>query len=144
MFPPRSNSLPSKENAMRIVNRLDFLKLPSGTLYQQAEQPWAFDDVHVKYDSLIHSADGDGDFVCMSFKWIEADSSDELDRRLDDMAENGASYPLDLEATQRDGLFERNAKFLVYERADVVALRDFFVDLVENMSAPTEAVKHAS
>lgn len=116
---------------MRIVSRLEFLKMPSGTLFQECEHEWGFGDMQIKYDSLIFHDDGDGDFVCMKFTEIDADSSEELFRRIEEMAESGASYPLDLEATQRDGCLIRSAKYLVYERHDVVALRDFFVKLVD-------------
>lgn len=114
---------------MRIVSRKEFLKLPPGTLYQQCREKWAFGDMHVKYDSLIFDESGDGDFVCAAFTSIEADSSEQLFDRMEDMCDNGASYPLELDCAGRDGLFERDALFMVYEKADVEALRDFFVDL---------------
>src|SRR5437868_973283 len=107
---------------MRIVSRKEFLAMPSGTLYQQCSEQWAFDEMRVKYESLLHG--DDGDFICGSFTDIDANSSEQLFERIDGMCENGESYPLeridgmcengesyplDLETTSRDGCFSRNA-----------------------------------
>jgi len=115
---------------MRIVNRKEFLQLPSGTLFCQCEQKWVFEDLHVKFGSLIHD-DRNDDFVSMSFTSVEANDSDEWLNRLEDMADNGTSYPLDLDAAGRDGQFMRDAWFMVFERSDVVKLRDFLTSVLE-------------
>lgn len=124
---------------MRIVNRIEFLKLPPGTLFCQCDGPWAFDDLHIKYDSLIWDADGDGDFVSMPFTIIENGDSEQYFARLDEMHQLGASYPLDLEFAGRDGCFVKEALFLVYEQADVEKLRDFFTDLAGRSAVKASA-----
>ncbi len=86
---------------MRIVSRKEFLSLPSGTLFCQCAEPWAFNDLHVKFDSLIWSEDAN-DFVCMPLANIEANSSEQWSERLEDMDINGASYPLDLDMAGRE------------------------------------------
>lgn len=116
---------------MRIVNRKDFLLLPSGTLFCQCDQRWAFDELHVKFDTIFIDTDGDGDFVSMPFTAVESDSSEQWLNRLDEMADQGASYPLDLDAAGRDGLFERRALFLVFEKEDVTRLRDFLTSILD-------------
>ena len=45
------------------------------------------------------------------------------------MHEQGTSYSLDLEGVGRDGLYDRDALFLVYEAEDVRKLRDLFTAL---------------
>ena len=114
---------------MRIVNRKEFLTLPEGTLFQEGE-PWVFGDLCVKHDSLIYGEDSD-DYICQRPTNVEADSSEQLFDRLDDMQQNGASYPLDLGSTERDGCFVRDAIYMIYEKADITALRDLFIDLAD-------------
>jgi len=124
---------------MKIVSRLEFLKMPSGTLYQQCEEQWVFGDMYVKWDSLIYGADGDGDFVCSKFTDFDASSSEEWLFRAEDMNDNGASYPLDLDCAGRDGCFVRDAVFMVYEKADVLQLRDFFIRLASDQEIAQKA-----
>lgn len=126
---------------MKIVDRKEFLKLPSGTLFCQCWQRWAFGDLHVKFDSLIYGDDGDGDFVSMPFTSVEADSSEQWLERLEAMADQGAAFPLDLEASGRDGLFEKNALFLIFERDDVHRLRDFLDSILTTDSTEPNGVE---
>lgn len=116
---------------MRIVSRKEFLKLPPGTLYQQCAEPWAFDNIMVKWDSLIYDDSGDGDWVCSDITDIQSNDSGEYFERLDDMLTNGASYPLDLDTGSRDGSFVRDAVFMIYERADITKLKELFTRLEE-------------
>ena len=55
----------------------------------------------------------------------------EWDMRVEHMLENGVSYALSLDSAGRDGMFYRESILMVDERSDVIALRDFFVKLVE-------------
>lgn len=110
---------------MRIVNREEFLKLPQGTLYQQAETPYAFEGLRVKYETWGN------DFQTSNFDLPDNDSSEQLFDRLNDMLENGASYPMEIDGVGRDGLFMQEAIFLVYERDDVVKIRDFLNQILE-------------
>lgn len=101
---------------MRVYNRDDFLKLPAGTLYAKGVQ-WAFDGLMVKADTW-----GD-DWVCLNVQDIEAFDSGENCARLDEMLEAGASYPMN-DAYGRDGYFDKDAVFLVYERDDLLKLQN--------------------
>lgn len=115
---------------MRIVNRLEFMELPPGTLYKKFTTPYAFEDVMVKFDSLPYRENGDGDFVCMELGSIENDGTEQYLNRLDEMMGTEAYYPLDLDCAGRDGCFEDDAMFLIYERDDIIKLRDFIASLV--------------
>jgi len=108
---------------MKIFTRLEFMKLPPGTLYKKFTTPFAFEDLSVKFDSLPYHEDGDGDFVCMGIGDIEAGESGQMFERLDEMMEEGSSYPLELDYAGRDGMFEKEAMFLVFEHDDLVKLR---------------------
>lgn len=98
------------------VYRLDeFRKLPEGTLFCEAE-PWVFGTLHVKGETWEH------DFLLRDLQSIEAHDSGEWGRRLEEMLEEGASYPIN-DAYGRDGSFNEKALFLVYEREDLLELR---------------------
>jgi hypothetical protein len=49
--------------------------------------------------------------------------STEAADRLDEMLERGASFPME-DAVSRDGLHEEDALFLVFEKDDLLKLRD--------------------
>lgn len=105
---------------MRIVKRDEFLKLPAGTIFAKG-QPMYFESLSVKGDSLPN------DFIYRQLVWFEShgDTKDEYDqgRRYDAMVENGASFPIN-DAYGRDGCFDDDDLFLVYEEADLAVLRD--------------------
>jgi hypothetical protein len=100
---------------MRVVDRKTFLGLPEGTFYCKGER-WCFDDMCLKGESLSN------DWFYLSFNWIESDDSGMAFDRLEDMAANGASYPME-DAWTRDGCFDDDALFLVFERDDLERLR---------------------
>lgn len=115
---------------MRIVNRQQFMELPPGTIYRKFITPYAFGELEVKFDSLRMPNGEHSDFVCMGLAEVEWDETSQMFERLDEMMEQGASYPLDLDCAGRDGCFEPDAMFLVFERDDVVKLRDFLTELL--------------
>jgi hypothetical protein len=111
---------------MKIVNRKTFLQLPEGTLFKKASEPWAFDDLCVKGVSLGDAPDYI-DFFYMPLGEVQTEDTFSLAMTL--MAEAGDTYPLDLDTSSRDGMFDKEAMFLVFEKADVEALRDFLIAL---------------
>lgn len=100
---------------MRVVNLEKFRELPSGTIYARGEQ-WYFDSLHVKGETFAH------DFACLDPCWVAALNSYEVFEIFEEMLQTGASYPMD-EDFGRDGLFEPDNLFLVFERADLRKLR---------------------
>ncbi|CAN7374149.1 hypothetical protein LJR231_002241 [Phyllobacterium sp. LjRoot231] len=100
---------------MKIYNRKDFLKLPAGIIFAKG-QPFAFDEIQVKGDSL------ENDFFSREWTWISAHDSGEAMARLDEMLERGASYAIN-DAEGRDGLFDDNDIFLVFEPEDLQTMR---------------------
>lgn len=96
---------------MKIYTRKDFLELPNGTVYHEGE-PWAFGDIQIKHETWKN------DWLYQSFGWIEAQNSNEATDRLYEMQETGVSYPLDT-SWSRNGLFEEESIFLVYEPDDI-------------------------
>lgn len=98
---------------MRVVDRAGFLALPAGTVYAKIPQKWIVGDICVKAGNC-----GDNDWFYESFDWVDAGDSNEAVRRLDEMADSGASYPVQ-KGAGRDGLFDPDDLFLIYEPDDV-------------------------
>lgn len=74
--------------------------------------------MRVKFDTL-----GSSDFVQLHLNDVGGDDSGDIVQRFDDMLSTGASYPLDFEGTSREGLFDDEMVYLVYEKQDLEALR---------------------
>lgn len=99
---------------MRIYNRREFMALPAGTVFCKG-RPAVFEGLRVKGET-----DGN-DFEVRDLKWIDANDSGQAFDRLDEMEKNGASYPMET-AYGRDGFFDEQDVFLVYEPADLEEL----------------------
>lgn len=104
---------------MKIYRRDEFLKLPAGTIFAKGK-PQYFEGLSVKGDSLPD------DFTCRQLVWFEnhGDTDDEFDQgyRFDAMVEGNASFPMG-QSYGRDGCFDDEDLFLVYERDDLQELR---------------------
>lgn len=103
---------------MKIYRRAAFLALPAGTIYAKGK-PWCFEDLSVKGETWMN------DFLTMGLVWIESGGSTETVDRLEEMIDSGASYPMETDGFGRDGCFDNDDLFLVYEKADLEALRGF-------------------
>lgn len=91
--------------------------MPEVTLYAKGK-PWAFGGIMVKAQSLVT------DWVCLDPAMVQAKDLREMDQRLTDMLENGASYPI-ADAFGRDGMFDKDDIFLVFEKDDLLKLREY-------------------
>lgn len=100
---------------MRVFSRADFLKMPAGTIYAKGVR-WAFGGLNIKGESL------GTDWLALDPCWVSARDGGEAIDRLEEMLETSASHP-GADAFSRDGYFEADAIFLVFERADLEALR---------------------
>jgi hypothetical protein len=114
---------------MRILNRDQFLKEPSGTFFLSGK-PHAYDDLRVKFQSLRFESGGN-DFVCASFDMPENDGSEQLFNRFARMEEAGESFPLELDCAGRDGIFDMEDLYLVYDLEDMIRFRDFISEQIE-------------
>jgi len=101
---------------MRIVDLKEFLSLPNGTLFMKYA-PCSFDDLSVKVESL------ENDFICVSItNDVESDDTEDFSSILFSAEETGDSFDLDTDATYRDGMYEKDQMFAVYELKDVNGL----------------------
>lgn len=115
---------------MRIVDRKTFLGMPPGTIYCKGGR-WSFGGLTIKGDSASYS----NDWTYLEPGEIDAEDSGELLDRWEEMLSTGKSYPMDEEAWRRDGLYEDDAIFLIFELSDIVKVRNF---LTSQIMAPRQ------
>lgn len=115
---------------MRIVNRQTFLKLPAGVLYAVYQKTGDFGTLSVKDDTSFGFDGSAIDFFYQNCMEIEADGSEEWLKVLTDAEDNGSSFNLDLNCGSRDGLFDDDMLFAVFEQADLDSLRTLLLTCV--------------
>lgn len=109
---------------MKIVDRATFLALPLETLFSKY-QPCAFEDMCIKGDTICREGGAPIDFYFQALvDAVAADDSGEFFATLDQAEQTGESVRLDFDCQQRDGCFDQDQLFAVWERADVDALID--------------------
>ena len=96
---------------MKIFSRSEFMKLPEGTIFSSGER-FAFSYLHIKGETW------GVDFLQSSLIDIESFSCQENFDRLDEMDQKGVSYPIRT-SYEREGLFDENMVYLVYEKEDL-------------------------
>ncbi len=108
---------------MRIVDRAAFLAMPAGTVYAKYAQYW-FGELAIKAISRIgESAHDCGDWMYQDIAGsVDADSSEDMFDLLDRSHATGRSVPMDFDSLERDGMFDADQLFAVWEPADVQAL----------------------
>lgn len=102
---------------MRIVNRKTFLAMPEGTLFGK------YTPCSVDGELAIKGETSGNDFWQQGFVgWFADghDSGDYLDTLI--LLENGGSAALDFNCQDRDGLFDADQLFAVFEPEDMRAL----------------------
>lgn len=105
---------------MKIVKLDEFIALPAGTLFAKYE-PCVFEDLCIKGDSIPETRDF---FYQDIVGALDARDSGEYSNLLFESQETGKSIPLDFDCQSRDGCFEPEQLFAVWDRADVVGLID--------------------
>jgi len=101
---------------MKIVNLEAFRLLPPGTLYSKYK-PCTFDGLMIKGQTWEH------DFIYQDLIGnIECTDSGDFCNKLDEALENSKSLGLDFDCMSRDGLFDEDQLFAIYEDEDVKGL----------------------
>ena len=96
---------------MKLLNREQFVDLPAGTIYKKSSGS----ELEIKGDWV--SEDG-RDWSCTQFA---AHCDHDQDTHIGLMI--GESYPICTEMYGRDGCFESDAEFLIYEKWDLQQLK---------------------
>lgn len=103
---------------MRIVKLEEFLTLPQGTVFSKF-RPQIFDFPQIKLASM-----GEIDFCSFELDhWPECNDSNEHHDIIHKMEQDPTfEHPLTFDVTGRDGCFERDQLFAIWDDADVQGL----------------------
>lgn len=101
---------------MKIVDRQTFLSLPENTLFSTYD-PQVFGPLEIKGASLTN------DFYVQDIASAVASTGDQDECNiLDHALQTGSSFRMDFNCEGRDGCFEDNELYAVWEREDVESL----------------------
>jgi hypothetical protein len=103
---------------VKIVDRAAFLAMPKGTVYAKYT-PSYFNDLAIKDDTLTGGTDWFYQDIIGS---IYCNDTGDFCDQLDASQVDGLSVRMDFEALGRDGLFEKDQLFAVWEPEDVRGL----------------------
>lgn len=101
---------------MKIVDRKTFLAMPAGTVFCKF-RPSLFGDICIK-ESTICDVDF---FVQYLHDAVECSDSEEFFQRCD-IAQRGVRVAMDFERGSRDGCYDKEQLFAVWDSKDVDAL----------------------
>ena len=102
---------------MKIVDRKTFLQLDKETLYSKYE-PCYFSDLTIKCISNMSD-----DFVTQGItNAIECDNGQEHIEILSNSEKNGTSFTMDFDCPGRDGCFDEDQLFAIWEKEDIEKL----------------------
>lgn len=104
------------------------MKLPEGIFYAKGEK-WYFGDIMMKGETVSNEG-RNIDWYQSSFNWVDGNDTGECIYRLEEMKNNGASYPMQ-DNICRDGMFEDTEIFLVYEKSDLEKLKEYIQRAIE-------------
>lgn len=106
---------------MKIINRKEFLSMPSGTLFSYF-QPNVFDGLKIKHHTLYCDSIP-CDFVYQSLIGnVKCNGSDDMDDILYNALENGTRFELGFDSAGREALYDEDQLFAVYEKNDLADL----------------------
>ena len=109
---------------MKIVDRKTFLTLPEGTIYSYYV-PQISNGLMVKQETLSD----DWIYQDLLFE-VYGDSSNDVMQLLTQAEEHGTSFRLDLDCGTRDGMFDNEQMFMVYEKEDITRLVNKLLSLM--------------
>lgn len=113
---------------MKLYNRKEFIQLPAGTIYSKIDNPWC--DLMI---GLYCKTSGDE----YTNDWVEQDligeagfpndikdGADAFEYQLN-LRDTYQDFQTDLECAGRDGLYNEDDKFVVWDKNDITKLRDY-------------------
>lgn len=101
---------------MKIVSRKELLTMPAGTLMADIHEDGSYGELQIFGGKF-----SENDFLTRTITRPDAHDSIEMWDRQDEMLEKGSSYPINT-GYGREGLFDDDAKYLVYEAADIASI----------------------
>lgn len=101
---------------MLVVDRQKFLALPAGTIYCKGSR-WHFGELCIKGDSLPN------DWSYCNPAWASAHDSGAAMDLMEKSLSDGSSFASEADYG-RDGYFDDDAIFLVFQKPDLLLLRE--------------------
>lgn len=108
---------------MKILNRGAFLGMPEGTIFSKGK-PMYFESLCVKGESTYFDGGG-SDFTYRDLIWFENSGDSDQSRIFDDMVYKAESARI-MQSYGRDGCFDEEDLFLVYEKYDLIEMIGIF------------------
>jgi len=106
---------------MKILNWKDFIQTPKETVFSYYKDG-SFSDLCIKTSDINEMSN---DFLHdRILDAIEHDDTGEFFDKCSRMIDEGISVPMDFDFTGREGYYERDQLFAIYEEADVKLLID--------------------
>ena len=109
---------------MKILNKEEFLALPAGIIYSKYQPVGMFDGLYLKGESLENDWKYKSLISTVDFPIGDSD----VNIYLLNVQKHGATFRMDLECGERDGLYNTDEYFAVYDTTDV---RELLMELVE-------------
>jgi hypothetical protein len=120
--------------AVKIISRAEFMKLPPGTIFAKGKMAY-FETPCVKGDTLFDFDGKPTDFNDTQLVAFENRTSEEFFDRFEEMVATGKSYPMN-DDYGRDGCFDDQDLFLIYEPADLERLIEHARNAIEVAKVP--------
>lgn len=100
--------------------------MPSGTVYAKFIPNDSFGDLCVKYDTWSN------DWIYQPLNDFDNyDTSEERYALIDEMREKGTSHSLLYDSSSRDGFFDEDQLFAIWEKEDVIKLASLLTKLTQ-------------
>lgn len=120
---------------MKILNRKDFLALPKGVLYSHYnERNREFCDFSIKDGTIVAENGGVDDWVHLSLVDAPSDHlyflSYKGKNEIDELIKNKDSFNIEYKGYTRDGFYNEEEYFAVYEKEDLTKLIDLLGGLI--------------
>lgn len=107
---------------MKIINKEEFYKLPSGTLYSEYE-PCIISELKIKQETIFGF---NGEPIDWFYQDLIGNVKENVSlgyhETLEQSREDKASIELDFDSIERDGCFVEEQLFAVYEKGDLEGL----------------------
>ena len=103
---------------MKVINRRDFIKLKAPVLFSEFE-PCVFGPLSIKYQSYEFDSGGNDYCDVTINSAIKSESSFDFSNKCFDMEEKNISVDVDLETATRDGMFNYDQMYAIWENKDI-------------------------
>jgi hypothetical protein len=120
---------------MQIVDRKTFLEMPANTIFSKYS-PCSFGDLQI-----MGGAYGENDFLCASFAdAIKVDDSNRFLSVLLRAQESGEEVRMEFENYGRDGLYDNDQLFAVWDQIDVIGMIRVLLGVVAVSEEETKTI----